>query len=81
MLIFDFDGVLMDSVGEVALTTYNTATGSLCASLDEVPQGVVPLFRRNRFHVQQIGESISLMDWCLRSPSAAAGEILSPEDY
>ena len=53
MVIFDFDGVLMDSVGEVALTTYNAATGRLCASLAEMPPGVAALFRRNRFHVQQ----------------------------
>lgn len=52
MLIFDFDGVLIDSLDEVILTVYNTATGQQVTRLTDLAQPLVELFRRNRFHVQ-----------------------------
>ena len=35
MLIFDFDGVLMDSVREIAVTAYNSLTGNIVTQLNQ----------------------------------------------
>jgi FMN phosphatase YigB (HAD superfamily) len=81
MILFDFDGVLVDSLNEVALTAYNAATGSLLTSLSEIPGAPVALFKRNRFHVQQIGDAITLMNWCIDRHQFESIETLSMEEY
>ena len=81
MLIFDFDGVLIDSLDEVVLTVYNTATGQQLMSLIDVPRALINLFCRNRFHVQPIGDGILLMDWCLKNYRSESDKILQPEEY
>ena len=81
MLIFDFDGVLMNSVTEVALTAYNAATGSLFTSMAEVPSAPVEMFKNNRFHVQQIGDAIPLMNWCLENREVDLKRIITLEEY
>ena len=81
MLIFDFDGVLINSLDEVVLTTYNAATGSLVTSLDRVPADLVRMFKNNRFHVQPIGDAIELMNWCLAGYREDPYKILSREQY
>jgi len=81
MMIFDFDGVLINSLDEVALTAYNAAIGSLFISLAEVPGTLVALFKRNRFHVQQIGDAIVLMNWCIENHQFDSKRILSMKEY
>ena len=81
MLIFDFDGVLINSLDEVVLTTYNAAAGSLCTSLAEVPVDLLQMFKNNRFHVQPIGDAIALMTWCLANRQRDWNKILTPEEY
>jgi len=80
-MIFDFDGVLINSLDEVALTAYNAAIGSLFISLAEVPGTLVALFKRNRFHVQQIGDAIVLMNWCIENHQFDSKRILSMKEY
>ncbi len=67
MLIFDYDGVLLDSVREIAVTTYNMLQGSIATRLEQLPQNALKLFLRNRFHVQPIGDAPVLMNIALRS--------------
>ena len=81
MLIFDFDGVLIDSLDEVVLTVYNTASGQQLMSPADLPQALIRLFRRNRFHVQPIGDGILLMNWCLQHYRSESDRILKPEEY
>ena len=81
MLVFDFDGVLINSLDEVALTSYNAATVSFLTSLDDLPEDRVQLFKRNRFHVQQIGDAIPLMNWCLKTHQSSSQKILSQKEY
>lgn len=81
MLIFDFDGVLIDSLDEVILTVYNAATGQQVTCLTDMPQPLVELFRHNRFHVQPIGDGILLMNWCLRKYRSESDRILQPREY
>lgn len=81
MLIFDFDGVLINSLDEVVLTTYSAATGSLVTSPAEVPSDLVQMFKDNRFHVQAIGDAIALMNWCLINWRRDLQKILTREEY
>jgi FMN phosphatase YigB (HAD superfamily) len=81
MMIFDFDGVLINSLDEVALTAYNAATGSLFTSLAKIPGTLLALFKRNRFHVQQIGDAVALMNWCIENHQFDSIRILSMMEY
>ncbi len=81
MLIFDFDGILLDSVVEVAVNAYNTVTGRLCTSTDELPEGCVESFVRNRYHFRAAGESLNLMSWCIETGASAPGRLLTPAEY
>jgi len=81
MLIFDFDGVLINSLDEVVLTSYNAATDRLFTSMTEVPADLVQVFKNNRFHVQPIGDAVALMDWCIENQQRNPHKILSPEEY
>ena len=81
MLIFDFDGVLINSLDEVTLTAYNAVTGNQVTSLAELPTALVGLFQHNRFHVQPIGDAISLMTWCLNNYRNQSAKILNPNEY
>ena len=81
MLIFDFDGVLIDSLDEVTLTVYNTATGRLATSPQDMLSEPAALFRRNRFHIQPIGDGVLLMNWCLRNYRSGSERILRPAEY
>jgi len=81
MLILDFDGVLINSLDEVALTAYNATTGKLVTCLADLPTVLVGLFQRNRYHVQSIGDGILLMNWCLDNYGNKSGKILNPPEY
>jgi FMN phosphatase YigB (HAD superfamily) len=81
MLIFDFDGVLINSLDEVTLTAYNTVTGERVTSLADLPAALVGLFQHNRFHVQPIGDAILLMSWCLNNYRSKSERILNPHEY
>ena len=81
MLIFDYDGVLLDSVREIAVTAYNMLKGTIATRLDQMPQKALELFLRNRFHVQPIGDAPVLMKWCLEIGESDPDKLLSPEEY
>jgi FMN phosphatase YigB (HAD superfamily) len=81
MLIFDYDGVLLDSVREVAVTAYNMVQGTIATRLDQLPQHAHDLFLRNRFHVQPIGDAPVLMKWCLEADEPDSDKLLSPAEY
>ena len=81
MLIFDFDGVLINSLDEVVLTTYNATTDSLFTSLAQVPVDLLQVFKNNRFHVQPIGDAIALMNWCLANRQGDLNKILTRQEY
>ena len=81
MLIFDFYGVLINSLDEVVLTTYNATTGSLLTSMAKLTNDLVKMFKKNRFHVQAIGDAIALMNWCLLNWQKDSQKILAQEEY
>lgn len=81
MLIYDYDGVLMDSVREVAVTAHNMLTGEIITRLDQIPTNALALFLKNRFHVQPIGDAPVLMKWCLETAEAEPEKLLSDKAY
>lgn len=81
MLIFDFDGVLIDSLDEVTVSAYNAVTNKLITAIEKLPQNLVDLFQRNRFHFQPAGDVIPLMQWCLQHYEISADKLLSPAEY
>ena len=81
MLIYDYDGVLLDSVREIAVTAYNMLNGTIATRLDQLPQTALNLFLRNRFHVQPIGDAPILMKWCLDLGESDPDKLLTPEEY
>ena len=77
MLIFDFDGVLMNSLHEITVTAFNAVTGRLVTSLSDIRPGIAQSFERNRYHVQAIGDTLSLMRWCIESGHRAPNRYLT----
>lgn len=77
LFIFDFDGVLVHSLDEVALTSFNALNGTLKTSLDVLPPGYLEIFRRNRFHVQPAADFIPFARWCLEEGPRDPKQILS----
>lgn len=63
--IFDFDGVLFDTVDETAIVAYNAITDSSHVSRELLLVEYLNLFRANRFHVHLAGDFITLARWCL----------------
>jgi phosphoglycolate phosphatase-like HAD superfamily hydrolase len=81
MLIFDYDGVLLDSVREIAVTAYNMLQGTVATRLDQLPPKSLKLFLRNRFHVQPIGDAPVLMQHCLEIGETDPDKLLTPAEY
>jgi len=81
MLIFDFDGVLINSLAEVTITVYNATTGRRATSPADLPPALIGLFQRNRYHVQPIGDAVLLMKWCLINYQNNSEKILNPQEY
>lgn len=81
MLIFDFDGVLVNSLDEVTLTVYNAATGKAVTALSDLPAALVGLFQRHRHHVQAIGDAILLMNWCQQRYRRAPLDHMDLKEY
>lgn len=81
MLIYDFDGVLMDSVREVAVTAYNMVKGTIATRLNQIPNHALKSFIKNRFHIQPIGDAPVLMNWCLESAGAEPLRLMSEKEY
>lgn len=80
MLIFDFDGVLADSLSEVLMTAYNTVTGELHTSLEELPPDYERLFRRHRYRVQPAADFPVFAQWCIQNCSGRPqGKLTSAE--
>ena len=81
MLIFDYDGVLLDSVREIAVTAYNMLKGTIATRLNQLPQNALEIFLRNRFHIQPIGDAPVLMNYCLEIGEIEPDKLMNAEEY
>lgn len=81
MLLFDFDGVLLNSVVEMSITAYNGVTGNLATSPNELPGHAIELFITNRYHVQAAGDALTLMRWCVEHADLPPDQRLETDEY
>ncbi|MDF1593989.1 MAG: hypothetical protein P1P89_20980 [Desulfobacterales bacterium] len=81
MWIYDFDGVLLNSLDEVAVSAYNAVTGKMVQEIDALPPGLVGLFKRNRFHFQPAGDVIPLMQWSLDTFRTGPDKLLTRDEF
>ncbi len=63
--VLDFDGVVVDSVDEAALTAYNSLTEQLHTGFEALPTGYLPLFKRERSIVGPAAEFLAFARWCV----------------
>jgi FMN phosphatase YigB (HAD superfamily) len=80
MLIFDFDGVLLDSLDEVAVTAFNVVSATPARSLEDLPSGYLELFRKNRYLVQPAADFPPFATWCINNCSNP-NTVLAPAEY
>jgi len=83
MLVFDFDGVLIDSLDEVVATSFNTATDRLITKLADLDPRYRSSFRLNRFQLGSAGDFSLLAEWCLDGLKAGAIDettLLTPDE-
>jgi len=81
MWIYDFDGVLLDSLDEVTVSAYNAVTGKLVTAIEKIPSGLISLFKRNRFHFQPAGDVIPLMQWSLNTYLTEPDKLLTRSEF
>jgi hypothetical protein len=81
MILLDFDGVLMNSVTEVAVSAYNACTRQLVTTVEGLPGGLLDSFRCRRHFMRTPAEAIPLMSWCLEKNNALSGEDLDQETF
>lgn len=81
MIVFDFDGVILDSLNEITVTAYNIVSNSLHTTLPDINSNFVRLFKRNRFNVEDPSDLIVLAEWCLANTGNDPDIILTFEEY
>jgi len=67
MIIFDFDGVLIDPIKELALSAYNLVTSLKVNNLEELPRGYVDLFYHNRHVTVTPNRIVALALWTIET--------------
>tara|TARA_B100001750_G_C15456297_1_gene571773 strand:+ start:576 stop:1283 length:708 start_codon:yes stop_codon:yes gene_type:complete len=60
--VFDFDGVLCDSINECMITTYNAYNKTEIFNLDEIPEGFRDFFYQHRSYVKPAKEYFLLCE-------------------
>lgn len=80
MVVFDFDGVLLDSVKEASVSAYNSVQGALLKDFSELPGNSGKLFVANCHLFRRAGDTLPLMRWCLEN-SAEDDAILAPSEF
>jgi FMN phosphatase YigB (HAD superfamily) len=81
MFLFDFDGVLMNSVKEAGLSAFNAVNKTRHRSLSALPEGCLDLFMNNIFHFHNPYTLCNLLKWCSENCSTNPDKILSREEF
>lgn len=81
MLVFDFDGVLMDSVNEVIVTAHNAVFPEPVWTFDEVQPAFRGFMRSNRCRPRTAGEICALAAWAKDNLSALPQGVLPEVDF
>ncbi|MCB0344205.1 MAG: HAD hydrolase-like protein [Bdellovibrionales bacterium] len=78
LLIFDFDGVIVNSVKEVAITAHNAVSNNKVFSLKDLPTGYLDVFLANRHMVRPAGDFLPFALCCLE---LGPGSTVSEQDF
>ena len=81
MILFDFDGVLIDSVDEALVTASAALTGSPSVKISELSPVYVSLFRRYRYIIQTSSDLMILGRWCLAKQATSESALLSDSEF
>ena len=81
MLIFDYDGVLLNSLDDVVLTSWNAVKGTTESSLSQLPEDYVALMRLNRFHCQPAGDFLVLAQAIVEGKRPAESDCFTTDEY
>jgi phosphoglycolate phosphatase-like HAD superfamily hydrolase len=81
MLIFDFDGVLINSIKEACLSGYNAMNKTEHKELSAMPKNVYELFITNARHFHNPYTLCSLIKWCSENNSTNPDKILTREEF
>lgn len=68
-ILFDFDGVLVDSAYEMMMPAYTATTGTTVTDPAQLPAGYAEAFLLNRPHLRPAGDAIPLAKLALRLDS------------
>lgn len=82
MIIFDFDGVLIDPIQELALVSYNLVSASRLFSIEELPKDYLKLYLRNHHLVVTPKNILDLSLWSVATLESGGNtdSILSREE-
>ena len=80
VIIFDFDGVLIDSVDEILVNAYNAAQGTVVFRPEEIPPKFTARFRLNCCRPRNAAEMVVLAKWCLQEPEQGL-RLLPPGEF
>lgn len=81
MYIFDFDGVLIDSVKEAGLSAYNSLTNQLCTDLNQMPKSCFDLYIKNIMHFHNPHTLTVLIKWCLENHEKTPDRLLNRAEF
>lgn len=81
MFLFDFDGVLMNSLKEAGLSAYNAMHDTLHTSLDKLPENCIELFIKNVHHFHNPYTLCILMKWCAENSNKTPNRILTRQEF
>ncbi len=81
MLVFDFDGILVDSLKEAVLVAYNAALKRELRSIEELPPGYIEVAYANRHHVQPAGDFLPFARWCAEMCAIDRGARINLDQY
>ncbi len=81
MLLFDFDGVLINSIKEACLSGYNAMRKTELTSLADMPENVYELFLKNSLHFHNPYTLCTLISWCSENNIENPDKILSRAEF
>lgn len=77
MLVFDFDGVLIQSLPEIVVSAWNAVSEETAVSAAQLPPGFEPLFNRHYYLLQGAGNMLPLARWCREKMKEDPGATLT----
>ena len=81
MYLFDFDGVLINSVKEAMLSAFNAVNQTKLTKIEEMPKGCYDLFIKNVFHFYTPYTLYCLIKWCGENYQNSPDMVLSRAEY